>query len=75
MAKIRAQIMKLTENEMPVDYDEFITECATRGYNTRNLNNAHLAKYLWEKRKEARERIGQYASAREIMHDCLYETG
>jgi hypothetical protein len=53
MAKIRAQIMKLTENEMPVDYDEF----------------------LWEKRKEARERIGQYASAREIMHDCLYETG
>lgn len=75
MTKIRAQIMKLAENEIPVDYDDFITECTHRGYNPKNLNNAHLAKYLWEKRKDARAAIGEYASAREIMHDCLYETG
>jgi hypothetical protein len=75
MAKIRAQIMKLAENEMPVNYDEFIRECTQRRYNPKNLNNAHLAKYLWEKRIEAREKIGKYASPREIMHDCLYETG
>lgn len=75
MAKIRAQIMKLAENEIPVDYEEFINECSQHGYNPNNLNNAHLAKYLWEKRIEAREKIGEYASPREIMHDCLYETG
>jgi hypothetical protein len=75
MAKICAQIMKLAENEIPVDYDEFINECSSRGYNPKNLNNAHLAKYLWEKRHEARAKIGKYASARDIMHDCLYVTG
>ncbi len=73
--KIRAQINKLADSEIPVDYDEFISECSRRGYNPNNLNNAHLAKYLWEKRHEARVAIGKYASAREIMHDCLYETG
>lgn len=73
--KIRAQILQLADNEIPVNYDEFIGECTKRGYNPNNLNNAHLAKYLWEKRKEARAAIGKYASAREIMYDCLYETG